>query len=86
MSIKVTRLDKRHTGQGRFQFYVRATSLAQFLEWRDWAFDTLGKGIERDFASKRPELVWGWLSDDGHDLRIYFNTNQELNWFMLRWS
>lgn len=86
MAVKITRLDKRHKGLGRFQFYARAQNLNQFLEWRDWAFETLGNGIERDFASKRPNLTWGWLSDDGRDLRIYFQSTRELNWFVLRWN
>ena len=86
MTFRIVRLDDRYKGRGSFEFFVEASKLSQFLEWRDWAIESWGNGIERDFASVRPGILWGWLSDDGHHLRIYFKSEQEVNWFVLRWS
>lgn len=85
MDIKITKLDQRHKGKGRFESFVRTKSLVEFLEWRDWAFDNLGRGIERDYAFANPDVKWSWTSGSGQELRIYFKSSQELNWFKMRW-
>jgi hypothetical protein len=53
----VTKLDKRHTGHKRFQYYIspgyqmfitNADKVLFFLKWRKWCWETFGPGIERD--------------------------------------
>lgn len=62
MGLKVTKLDKRHTGRAWFEYYVSPyvdpwqfpnNNLRQyrqlFQEWRLWCHETFGPGCERDW-------------------------------------
>ena len=51
-----------------------------------------GPGIEREMALefyKGPGYLpvgrWAWHTDDGAK-RLYFQTDKELNWFVLTWG
>lgn len=84
--MKITVMDKRHKGYKRFAYYVVPTSdsMATFVDWREWCWETFGPGTERDFSSNRPDSQWAWHSVEGY-YRIYFRSSKELNWFKMKW-
>lgn len=53
-----------------------------FNQWRVWCWETWGPGTERD--NPMPSAKWAWHTEQTH-LRIYLHSEQELNWFKLRW-
>ncbi len=92
-NFRITVMDKRHKGYKRFSHYITAQpqdlinhKLGVFLQYRDWATETFGPGIERDYIGHRPECRWAWTSNDEQGFRIYFRDPQDLNWFILRWT
>jgi hypothetical protein len=99
MTAEVTKLDRRHSGHGVFEYYItslgrdRILNILEFQQWRDWAQDTWGHGIERDWAyalrrNNQPTRTWGWLTDDnkvGNQPRLYLRSDEELALFKLKW-
>jgi hypothetical protein len=95
-TFSVTKMDRRHTGSSVFTHYITPifqSTLAdklQFLAWRKWCWETFGMGMESTWAmelgSDNYEITrWAWMTE--HKLkRIYFRSEKELNWFMLKWS
>jgi hypothetical protein len=92
----VTQLDRRHTGRQQFSHYITPVWSSQladkikFFEWRNWCWATWGPGLERDsaieFGSNHYQVVrWAWHTGDGAR-RLYFKSQQELNWFVLTWA
>ena len=94
----VTRLDRRHKGQALFSHYITPVwskhleDKSRFFTWRTWCWETWGPGIEREMALefyKGPGYLpvgrWAWHTDDGAK-RLYFQTDKELNWFVLTWG
>jgi hypothetical protein len=103
MTAEVTKLDRRHSGIEFFEYFItsrgrdRIPNILEFQQWRDWAQDTWGHGIERDwcYALRReisrgdqPARIWGWLTDDnkvGNQPRLYLRSDEELALFKLKW-
>ena len=94
----ITRLDRRHKGHNQFSHYITpvwSSTLAdklRYFEWRTWCWTTWGPGIEREMAIEFysgpgyfPIGRWAWHVD-GYSKRLYFQTEKELNWFVLTWS
>ena len=94
----ITRLDRRHKGHNQFSHYITpvwSSTLAdklRYFEWRTWCWNTWGPGIEREMAIEFysgpgyfPIGRWAWHVD-GYSKRLYFQTEKELNWFVLTWS
>ena len=94
----ITRLDRRHKGQALFSHYITPVwskhleDKSRFFTWRTWCWETWGPGIEREMALefyKGPGYLpvgrWAWHTDDGAK-RLYFQTDKELNWFVLTWG
>ena len=86
-------MDKRHKGHKSFTHYITAkpqdlanNKLELFLQYRDWATENFGQGIERDWVFARPNSRWAWTSNDEQGFRIYFRDPKDLNWFILRWT
>lgn len=95
----VSKLDRRHAGYSQFTHYIvavwssRLEDKLQFFEWRKWCWETWGPGIERDIAielgSKQFEVTrWAWHTGHGAQQarRLYFASEKELGWFILKWS
>jgi hypothetical protein len=96
MKFTVTRLDRRHNGHTQFSHYVtpvwssQLKDKIQYFEWRNWCWATWGPGLERDvaieFGSDHYHIVrWAWQVDK-YSKRLYFQSEKELNWFVLTWS
>lgn len=100
MSFDVTTLDRRHSGIQYFKYFIshkgrdRHNNIIEFIKWRDWAQDTWGHGIDRDWAwslqrTKQEPRVWGWFTDDnkvGNQPRLYLKGDGELTLFKLKWA
>lgn len=101
MKIKVKKTDKRHTGHGRFAYYVdiqrdnwqENTSVKEkFFELRLWCWETWGPGRELDhFAATDKETPidqnnkWSWINDQ-YRCRLYLGSLEEAAYFTLKWS
>jgi hypothetical protein len=96
MKFHITRLDRRHKGYKQFSHYITpiwSSTLAdklKFFEWRKWCWETWGAGIEREEAihwgsNHYYVTQWAWHTGDGAK-RLYFQSEKELNWFVLTWS
>lgn len=95
---KVVKTDGRHAAASHFQYYAEmgysvdfVSRLKKFTEMRDYCISTWGNSMERDYyivaANKPSDWInkhWCWHTHDGI-WRLYFKTEQELNWFNLRW-
>jgi hypothetical protein len=97
MVIKITKLDRRHSGYGVWLAFVgRPPGLAgmhAFLEWREWCWAIWGSSKEiNEFTrhdlfdgkhSSNPHWCW---QNDQHNTRIYLKSDLEAAAFALRWA
>lgn len=97
--MRVTRLDRRHTGHEIWTHMVeprgRITEVfEEFQAWREWCWETLGPSMERDYVKlipnqfgilPNPQTAWCWYTEYNH-LRLYFKDEAALSSFMLKWS
>jgi hypothetical protein len=91
--IKLTKLDKRHSGTAHFRYRVcvdgtREVRVTKFLELREWCYSMWGVGMEREFANVVKCAHWGWHT--GRDilydpLYIYLVSDAEASLFKLKW-
>jgi hypothetical protein len=94
--MKTTKLDRRYNGSGRFSHYVEPDGILppidriqQFIEWRNWCWETFGPSAERDFTGQwyQLDVKWAWDTEQysSRHLRLYF-TEETLVVFKLKWS
>lgn len=87
--MKRGKLDARYTGYGRFKYFVgfRYKEMDEFVAVRKWCWETFGASCEMQIYDKvtNPNTTWSWVLDD-YRSRIYFATEKEYNWFLLKWS
>ena len=92
----ITQLDRRHRGYTLFTHYItpvwsqKLEDKIKFFEWRTWCWTTWGPGMERDkaieFGSNHYSVgLWAWHTEQGAR-RLYFRSERELSWFILKWS
>jgi hypothetical protein len=85
--IKHYRLDKRHSGASYFTYAAEFNLKTQksFCDIREWCWEQWGPSCELEFwrAGNRP--AWCWINDQ-NKMRIYFSTDKEYQWFLLRWG
>lgn len=92
-SIRLHKLDRRHTGTKNFKYRVsvggtRDARIIKFLEVREWCTGIWGPGMEREFAKIAKCAHWGWhtgrdILDD--PLYIYLVSDAEALLFKLKW-
>jgi len=96
MKFKTTKLDKRHNGNHLFSHYVTFPNIStfqsklQFIELRNWCWESWGPGMEIDYAcalgsNQYQTCRWAWMTEYGK-ARLYFSTTKEYNWFILKWG
>ena len=88
ISMKIKKLDKRHTGHGTYKFLVEFNSnqFEKFFEARNWCWETWGPGCEVENTHKvTHERLWAWQYNEWNT-RIYLATDKEANWWKLRWG
>lgn len=91
--VKISKLDRRHTGTKNFTYRVsvggtRDARIIKFLEVRAWCTEMWGPGVEREFANIVKCAHWGWHT--GRDilydpLYIYLVSDAEASLFKLKW-
>jgi hypothetical protein len=91
--IKLSKLDRRHTGTEHFKYRVRIDGsrddrVKKFLEIRQWCWDTWGASAERDFAVVETPTHWAWHT--GRDilyepLFVYLVSDADASFFKLKW-
>ena len=99
MKFVIKKTDKRHTGSTIFEYVVdvqnpgmgrRRERIQQFLEVREWCWNTLGASSEREHwlelyqTNQQSNERWCWHTDFGN-FKIYLRTEKEANWFKLKW-
>ena len=97
---EITLLDSRFKGSKHFTYRSKifgdySKRYPQFIEIRNWCWDTWGFSCERDIliklADKGENFIrpWAWhceYSTRGYfDTYIYLATDQELSLFKLKW-
>ena len=76
MKYKITKLDRRHNGWGRYKYSVSPTVVNhieghQLLnDLREWCWSTYGPGAEIGWSKK--DAKWAWDTEHGNR-RIYVN-------------
>ena len=97
--MKITQLDRRHTGYGRFSHsiepvcnvrYGQDELLEDFLVWRAWCWQVWGPGMELRFAVENrtnplPDVAWAWQTEF-HNTKLYFRSLTEASAFVLQWN
>lgn len=82
------KLDARYTGFDKFKHYAsfRYNEMEKFVEVRQWCWETFGPSCEMQIHHKlsTPNHSWSWILDD-YRSRIYFATDKEYQWFLLKW-
>lgn len=63
--MKLTKLDRRHTGFGIMKYYVEPEPtwvigmdmrFRHFQEWRAWCWEVFGPGVERKYITVTPMI------------------------------
>jgi hypothetical protein len=86
--MKIRKLDRRHNGHEFFKYYVQFSFInpEQFIEHRNWCWQTWGPSCELEFHSKQTiKPKWAWLSDQ-YSIRIYLESDSEYSWYILKWK
>ena len=97
--MKVTTLDKRHTGYGKFKYYVDTHSgpanSVILHRWREWCWEVFGPGIELRFAIAENTMAnimgielpsrWAWQTEFGN-FKLYFKDDETMSAFLFQWS
>ena len=88
-NIKLKKLDKRNNGYGEFRFYIEypQSQFQEFIKVRNWAWEQWGPSCELDFWYKDKSInpAWCWLVDEWR-IRLYFKSDTEAQWFILKWQ
>ena len=91
--MKVQKLDKRHSGNHYFKYYVVSTKIwaeryQELQYWREWCWTTFGPAAELNTVlMMRNDRDWMWAWDTGHNnCRLYLKSDAELSWFSLKWA
>jgi hypothetical protein len=91
--MKLTKIDRRMNGYGKFKFLVKFTTYGQgledFMAARTWCWDQWGPSCELVFYQSTQGIIynpaWCWAVHE-FDCKIYFTSDQEASWFILRWA
>lgn len=85
----IKKVDRRMNGNEWFGHVVNFVhnEIPRFVECREWAWTSFGPSCELENLDKsgKENLRWCW-SNTKWDTRLYFQTDQELNWFKLTWG
>jgi hypothetical protein len=99
--MKVTTLDKRHTGYGKFKYSVdcfsghKSATVVILHRWREWCWEVFGPGIELRFAVDSNGMAevmgidlpnrWAWQTEFGNH-KLYFKDDETMSSFLFQWS
>jgi hypothetical protein len=96
--MQAVTLDKRHTGYGKFKYYVEADGPAAPVilhRWREWCWEAFGPGIELRFGIQDLGMAkimgitmpdrWAWQTEFGN-YKLYFKDDETMSGFLFQWS
>ncbi len=90
--MKLTKIDRRMNGYGKFKYLVKFSiygqSLEKFIDIRNWCWDQWGPSCELDFYGKEnleKNPAWCWAVHE-FECKIYLTGEPEASWFLLKWS
>jgi hypothetical protein len=87
--MKKSKLDRRHLGYGDFKYAInfRTIELNKFCSIRNWCWSQWGPSAEVEYLIKLngENPGWSWVSDQWR-MRIYFATDKEYQWYLLKWE
>ena len=85
--LKVKKLDSRFAGGYAFKYCIEFNykQHERFIALRNWCWETWGPSYELKFHKTENPEVWAWITDN-YRTRIYFKSEQEVNWYKLRWE
>jgi hypothetical protein len=86
--MNAKKLDRRHTGSAYFKYAVEFTSKEgiEFCQIREWCWEQWGPSCEMEFFYKvKRDAVWAWINDQ-YRIKIYFKSDKEYQWFILKWQ
>ena len=89
--MKVKKLTRQYSGGADFTHMVQylLKDAAQFVEHRQWCWDTWGPSCELDYlyrVGEKRNSRWCWMSADNGRIRIYFGSEKEASHFALKWA
>lgn len=91
MQLIYTQLDGRHKGFKTFNFRVEIfgswdTRAQEFVEVREWCWDTFGPSTELSLNHYNPKS-WAWNIDPkGHNSYYIYLKDECLTHFTLKWK
>lgn len=88
--MKINKLDSRYNGYDLFKYGIdfKSSELHKFCEIREWCWQQFGPSCELDIFRQNPNSRyqdWAWLRDSTRT-RLYFMSEKELQWFLLKWG
>jgi hypothetical protein len=95
MGIKVKKLDRRMNGYGQFIYAANFPSFVdadRFSQVRQWCWEQWGPSVELEIWQRYPDFKnpkWAWERGEfnkSYRCRIFLSSDQEAEWFILRWS
>ena len=81
------KLDRRMNGYGDFKYTVRFTfsEREKFCEIREWCWEQWGASREFNLWDATKNPAWCWTMDQ-YRIQIYFASEGEYQWFLLKWT
>lgn len=81
------KLDRRMNGYGDFKYTARFTftEREKFCEIREWCWSQWGPSREFNLWDNTKNLAWCWCMDQ-YRIQIYFASDSEYQWFLLKWT
>ena len=82
-----SKLDRRHKGHGHLKYYAdfHKNEHDLFCNIRDWCWIQWGPSSELEFWTPGRNACWCWITDEWR-MRIYFASDKEYQWFILKWG
>ncbi len=86
--MKTGKLDRRHKGHDLFRYYAQFghSEVDEFVKVREWCWQTWGSSCEIEILDRiNKKLKWAWVNDQ-YNTRLYFETENEYSWFLMKWK
>lgn len=87
--MKFGKTDRRFSAHPDFKHFISFTSkeLKGFNNIRKWCWETFGASSDLDIFHKISDNNQQWCWEYSQwNTRIYFATDKEYQWFLLKWS
>jgi hypothetical protein len=91
MSIVISKLDGRHAGHILFSHRAEIIGTwierdQEFVQVREWCWETFGPGVERDLIHAKKDSKWGWHLNQSPAKYYIYLKDEYLTHFTLKWK